>query len=258
MLISDQNLLLLSATSFDTVNTSSNANCSIASKLPFIAACGNNRTIDGCEVNRVKFVHCDNFGDGRLLHVGAENEKKCGDNSGNGRTSSMLQNNNNNALNDIQNNKCAEVGTPMSNSLNSSNSEATSKCQNSNSEMEALLIGNDSTKSIAVRKANNTSLIFTKKDLNPVVHRKKNVYMRKGSIGTRPTTLATPTTDSDGDTSSGKRHSFHWQDNGSDDRKRKQVKSLYAIISSADTNEVDVGDNIEVSNFIFFFSLQFA
>lgn len=259
MLISDKTLSLSprAATSFDTVNSNNNSSPSSTTtsaassksnnRLPFIVANANSKTvIDGCEVSRVKFVHCDNsFVDGRSSRVGAGNEQK----SGSGRTSSSMLLHQNHTLNDIPN-KCAGVVKPMSNSLNSSNCETTSKCQiSSNSEERtALLIGNDPSKSITVRKAGNASLIFTKKDSNPVVHRKKNVYLRASSSGSR-STLTAPSADTAGDTSSSKRHSFHWQDHNdvsSDERKRKQVKSWYAIISSADSNE-SADEHIEVS-----------
>lgn len=252
MLISDKQLLLSSTTSFDTVNNSTpnNANNNINIRSPFIAVNANTKTIDGCEVNRVKFVHCDNhFVDGRPFHVGAENEK----NSCSGRTSLSMPHNRIHTLNDISS-KCAEAVTPMSNSLNSSNNcETKSKCQigGDSEETTALLIGNDPSKSITVRKAGNASLIFTKKDSNPVVHRKKNVYLRTVSSVGR-STLTTPGADSTEDTSSGKRHSFHWQDNigdPSDERKRKQVKSWYAIISPVDANEIADEDN-EVSELL--------
>lgn len=242
MRISDKQLL--STTSFDTVNNST------PNRSPFIALNANTKTIDGCEVNRVKFVHCDNhFVDGRPFQVGAENEK----NSSSGRTSSSMLHNQNHTLNDISN-ECSGAATPMSNSLNSSNNcETKSKCQISSDSEEttALLVGNDPSKSITVRKAGNASLIFTKKDSNPVVHRKKNVYLRTVSTGGR-STLTTSAADSAGDTSSAKRHSFHWHDSSgvpADDRKRKQVKSWYAIISSADTNEIADEDN-EVSEIL--------
>lgn len=246
-LISDKNLSLLSSTasSFDTAYTpSSSTSNQSTNRLSPVAVNANSKTTDGCEVNRVKFVHCDNrFVDARSLHVGAENEK----NSGNAHTTSPMLQNRNNAINDIQNNYCAQVVTPMSNSLNSSNCETISKCQNSSNsdETTALLTGNVPSKSITVRKAGNTALIFTKKDSNPVVHRKKNVYLRTTSNDGR-STLATPSVDPAGDSSSSYRHSFHWQDNSgisSEDRKRKQVKSWYAIISP---NEI-ADETIEVS-----------
>lgn len=236
ILISDKKLL--SATPFDTANTSSTSH-----RSPFIALnAKNTRTIGGCEVNRVKFVNCDNsFGDTRPLYVGAENVK----NSGSHRTSSSMLQNKNNTINDIQS-KRAEIVTPMSNSLNSNNCETRSTCQNSNSSEEttALLIENDPSKSITVQKAGNASLIFTKKESNPVVHRKRNVYLRTVGNGSR-STLTASVVDPTEDTSSGKRHSFH-SEISSKDRKRKQVKSWYAIISSADANGI-TDENTEVS-----------
>lgn len=250
MLISDKQLL--STTPFDTVNNSTSNNANIV-RSPFFAVNANTKTIDGCEVNRVKFVHCDNhFVDGRPFHVGAENEK----NSCSGRTSSPMQHNQLHTLNDISN-KRSEAVTPMSNSLNSSNNcETKSKCQISSDSEEttALLIANDPSKSITVRKAANASLIFTKKDSNPVVHRKKNVYLRTVSSGGQ-SILTTPGTDTAEDTpTAAKRHSFHWHDNSGvpfEDRKRKQVKSWYAIISPADTNEIADEDNEVSANFEF-------
>lgn len=248
IVISEKNLSLSSSpvTSFDVAHSSLSptSNKSKNNRLPFITTNANNKTIDECEGNLVKFVHCDNnFVDTRSLRVGAENEKNCGTNT------SMLQNQ---TINDIQN--CyADVVTPMSNSLNSSNCETRNQYQNSCNleETAALLIESDPSKSITVRKAGNASLIFTKKESNPVVHRKKTVYLRTASSGGRFTS-ATPSGDSVvGDASPDKRHSFHWQESGGgvtpEDRKRKQVKSWYAIISSADSNEI-VDENIEVSD----------
>lgn len=242
MLISDKNLL--STTSHDTAHESQN-------RSSFIATNANSKTIDGCEVNRVKFAHCDNnnFGECRSSHVGAENVK----NSDSGRAPSSMLHQQNHTINDIQS-RCAKVVSPMSNSLNSSHCDKTSKCQQNSSNTEettALLTGNDSSKLITVRKAGNASLIFTKKDSNPVVHRKKIVSQRTANTGSRTTLTPTPSTDPADDSLSSKRHSFHWQDNSgvsSVDRKRKQVKSWYAVISSSgDTHDI-ASDKIEVSD----------
>lgn len=243
MLISDKNLL--STTSFDTAHESSTRS------LSFIASNANSKTIDGCEVNRVKFAHCDNnnFGECRSSHVGAENVKNCDS----GRAPSSMLHHSNHTINDIQN-RCAKVVSPMSNSLNSSHCEQTSKCQQNSSNTEettALLTGNDPSKLITVRKAGNASLIFTKKDSNPVVHRKKIGSHRTANTGSRTTLTPTPSVDPVDDSLSSKRHSFHWQDNSgvsSVDRKRKQVKSWYAVISSSgDTHDI-ASEKIEVSD----------
>lgn len=256
IVISEKHLSLSSSpvTSFDAAHSSLSptSNKSKNNRLPFTTTNANSKTIDECEGNRVKFVHCDNnFVDTRSLRVGAENEKKIS-----GTNTSMLQNNQ--TINDIQN--CyADAVTPMSNSLNSSNCETRNQYKNSCNleETAALLIENDPSKSITVRKAGNASLIFTKKESNPVVHRKKAVFLRTASSGSRSTS-ATPSDDSViGDASPGKRHSFHWQESGggvsSEDRKRKQVKSWYAIISSADSNEID-DENTEVSDTLIYCS----
>lgn len=132
-------------------------------------------------------------------------------------------------------------------------------CDKSNSNLEhAPLIQLSPNKSITLVKQNSTSLIFTKKDVNPVVHRKRITLVR--SAGTHSnsevsTTAATvnSATGSDDDVpiisytnesiqSSKKRHSYHWQldthgQSAADKIKRKQIKSWYAVIGTSSVRE---------------------
>lgn len=107
-----------------------------------------------------------------------------------------------------------------------------------NSDSESLLRP-DPTRSITLLKPNSASLVFTKKETKPTVHRST---ARRNSLNKTVDTLAT------------KRHSFHWQT--TDDRhdqsgnstpeyqSRKQIKSWYAInVEASDTeanNEVSL------------------
>lgn len=108
----------------------------------------------------------------------------------------------------------------------------------------APLIELSPSKSITLVKQNSTSLIFTKKDINPVVHRKRITLVRNGVIDTSNDNLTTDSPDvepiishtNETITSPKKRHSFHWQSdrngfaNSTDKVKRKQIKSWYAVI----------------------------
>lgn len=139
---------------------------------------------------------------------------------------------------------------------------------NVNSECAPLLrIG--SNKSITLVKQNSTSLIFTKKDVNPVVHRKRVTLVRSGSAASPSPVLPNTNNksqqisrissdaiagggDNDDDitpiishtdeiiSSPQKRHSYHWHsERGSGltpnekPTKRKRIRSWYAIIGSS-------------------------
>lgn len=195
-----------------------------------------------------KYGQCDSrFADNRSTSVDLSNTKASGGLLGATSPSSSNGRSEQKPLIDIQD-ESAELVVPMAASFNSNNNCETSsnsqKCRNTE-ETTALLIGNDPSRTITVRKANNNSLIFTKKDPNPVVHR-KNVFLRAKSGIEQPTFIQANVEEK----SSNKRHSFHLQNNGgapSDDCKRKQVKSWYAIISSAGaTGSVD--EDLEVSS----------
>lgn len=109
----------------------------------------------------------------------------------------------------------------------------------------APLIELSSSKSITLVKQNSTSLIFTKKDVNPVVHRKRITLVRSGAIDTSNDKLTTDSSNvesiishtNETISSPKKRHSFHWQSdrngfpNSTDKSKRKQIKSWYSVIS---------------------------
>lgn len=143
------------------------------------------------------------------------------------------------------------------------------KSNNSNLE-HAPLIQLSPNKSITLVKQNSTSLIFTKKDVNPVVHRKRITIVH--SAGTHSnsevsTTTATATvnsaTGSDDEVpiishtnesiqSSKKRHSFHWQldthgQSAADKIKRKQIKSWYAVIGSSSVRESSFDSETQVN-----------
>lgn len=139
---------------------------------------------------------------------------------------------------------------------------------NVNSEC-APLLRISSNKSITLVKQNSTSLIFTTKDVNPVVHRKRVTLVRSSSTVSpsviKPTTnkkspqtsrqsndeIVGDSDDSDDITpiishtdeiisSPQKRHSYHWHsERGSGltpnekPTKRKRIRSWYAIIGSS-------------------------
>lgn len=140
-------------------------------------------------------------------------------------------------------------------------------CDKSNTNLErAPLIQLSPNKSITLVKQNSTSLIFTKKDVNPVVHRKRITLVRStGSHSNSEITTTTATaalTSSDGNPiishtdetvlSPKKRHSFHWhsdRNNGissADKTKRKQIKSWYAVIGSPSVRESSFDSDSEV------------
>lgn len=153
-------------------------------------------------------------------------------------------------------------------------------CDKSNSNLErAPLIQLSPNKSITLVKQNSTSLIFTKKDVNPVVHRKRITLVRStgthsnSEITTTATTAAaasaanSPTegvpiishTD-ESIQSPKKRHSFHWHSDQhgtssilTDKAKRKQIKSWYAVIGSPSVRESSFDSDIEVTKFHFIF-----
>lgn len=130
----------------------------------------------------------------------------------------------------------------------------------------APLIQLSPNKSITLVKQNSTSLIFTKKDVNPVaVHRKRVTVVR--SVGTHSnnetiTTTADPSTEPDDNVpiisqtnesiqSSKKRHSFHWQADAhgqsvADKIKRKQIKSWYAVVGSPSVRESSFDGDTQV------------
>lgn len=131
-------------------------------------------------------------------------------------------------------------------------------CDKSNVNLEcAPLIQISPNKSITLVKQNSTSLIFTKKDVNPVVHRKRVTLVRSSEQTNSTNDLITvskakqpsinigkeddiPIISHTDETISSpkKRHSFHWHsERGSglisnDKSKRQQIKSWYAVIGS--------------------------
>lgn len=136
-------------------------------------------------------------------------------------------------------------------------------CDKSTTNLErAPLIQLSPNKSITLVKQNSTSLIFTKKDVNPVVHRKRITLVR--SSGTHSNSeITTSTATIDGNPiishtdesvlSPKKRHSFHWhsdRNNGIssvDKTKRKQIKSWYAVIGSPSVRESSFDSDTEVN-----------
>lgn len=137
----------------------------------------------------------------------------------------------------------------------------------------APLIQLSPNKSITLVKQNSTSLIFTKKDVNPVVHRKRITLVRStgthsNSEITTTATAAAAFTSTDGNPiishtdesvlSPKKRHSFHWhsdRNNGigsADKTKRKQIKSWYAVIGSPSVRESSFDSDTEVNNSVRF------
>lgn len=113
----------------------------------------------------------------------------------------------------------------------------------------APLIELSPSKSITLVKQNSTSLIFTKKDVNPVVHRKRITLVRSSGTNSSNDKLTTSLTEdtpiishtNESISSPRKRHSFHWHSdrqnncaNSTDKLKRKQIKSWYAVISGGD------------------------
>lgn len=119
----------------------------------------------------------------------------------------------------------------------------------------APLIQLSPNKSITLVKQNSTSLIFTKKDVNPVVHRKRITLVHSNGshstsdITTTTANAATAITPAEGIPivshtdesilSPRKRHSFHWNTDRnscispSDKLNRKQIKSWYAVIGAS-------------------------
>lgn len=152
-------------------------------------------------------------------------------------------------------------------------------CEKLNTNLErAPLLQLSPNKSITLlNKQNSTSLIFTKKDTNPVVHRKRIALVRSSGNGdggartsteltTAATTLThqprefTPSTtvqysDEINSVSSSpkKRHSFHWHSERSassfiptEKLKRKQIKSWYAAIATPSVKEATFEHGTEV------------
>lgn len=142
-------------------------------------------------------------------------------------------------------------------------------CDKSNSNLEhAPLIQLSPSKSITLVKQNSTSLIFTKKDVNPVVHRKRVTVVR--SAGTHSTSEVSTTTAPNVNLATGsddevpiishtnesiqaskKRHSFHWQldthgQSAADKIKRKQIKSWYAVVGSPSVRESSYDSDTQV------------
>lgn len=145
--------------------------------------------------------------------------------------------------------ECDEIFTLKSKTnatteASSANTDDESDKLNTNLEC-APLIELSPNKSITLVKQNSTSLIFTKKDINPVVHRKRITLVRSGAINTSNDKLTTDSSDvepiishtNETISSPKKRHSFHWQSdrngfpNSTDKSKRKQIKSWYAVLS---------------------------
>lgn len=150
----------------------------------------------------------------------------------------------------------------------------TNRCNKSSVSSEcAPLIQISPNKSITLVKQNSTSLIFTKKDVNPVVHRKRVTLVHSNStpspstVCTNNETPADPTVNDDGGndiqpiishtdeliSSPQKRHSYHWHSergNGlmSNDRssKRKKIKSWYAVIGSTLVKDTTSNSDLEV------------
>lgn len=136
-------------------------------------------------------------------------------------------------------------------------------CDKSTTNLErAPLIQLSPNKSITLVKQNSTSLIFTKKDVNPVVHRKRITLVRSsGTHSNSEITTSTATTDGnpiishtdESVLSPKKRHSFHWhsdRNNGIssvDKTKRKQIKSWYAVIGSPSVRESSFDSDTEVN-----------
>lgn len=144
----------------------------------------------------------------------------------------------------------------------------------------APLIQLSPNKSITLVKQNSTSLIFTKKDVNPVVHRRRITLVRstgshsnseitKTTTAATATETATPTSSMiDGipitdETilSPKKRHSFHWHSDRNigisptDKVKRKQIKSWYAVIGSSSVRESAFDRDSEVRFHYYYFSI---
>lgn len=131
-------------------------------------------------------------------------------------------------------------------------------------------------KSITLVKQNSTSLIFTKKDVNPVVHRKRVTLVHSNSTPS-PSNTAKKRSTADQTANSGnvssesdiipiishtdeiisspqKRHSYHWHsERGSGlipsdkSSKRKKIKSWYAVIGSTLMNDITSNSDSEVS-----------
>lgn len=148
------------------------------------------------------------------------------------------------------------------NSVTANSIHIDADCDKSNTNLErAPLIQLSPNKSITLVKQNSTSLIFTKKDVNPVVHRKRITLVR--SSGTHSASeitakAASPTEElpigsntDDFILSPKKRHSFHWHTdpnsgNSADKSKRKQIKSWYAVIGSPSVKESTFDSDTEV------------
>lgn len=162
--------------------------------------------------------------------------------------------------------KSSSTDGDFENSITANSFHIDAECDKSNTNLErAPLIQLSPNKSITLVKQNSTSLIFTKKDVNPVVHRKRITLVH--SIGTHSaseitTKAASPTEEqlpigSNTDEfilSPKKRHSFHWHtdhnnsgNNSSDKTKRKQIKSWYAVIGSPSVKESTFDSDTEVN-----------
>lgn len=157
------------------------------------------------------------------------------------------------------------------NSTTANTNDIDTECDKSSSNLEcAPLIQLSPNKSITLVKQNSTSLIFTKKDVNPVVHRKRITLVcssgthPNSEITTTTTTAAEATTASPTEgipiishtnesiSSPKKRHSFNWHSDRNsgfsplEKSKRKQIKSWYAVIGSPSVRESAFDSDTEV------------
>lgn len=181
-------------------------------------------------------------------------------------SSTPIENQHNDTTNTL---KSTGVDKNFENNITVNATDIDVDCDKSSTNLErAPLIQLSPNKSITLVKQNSTSLIFTKKDVNPVVHRKRITLVQSSGthsnseITTTTTTATIPTPlspNSDGVpiighidetiSSPKKRHSFHWYSdrNGgispSDKPKRKQIKSWYTIIGSPSVRELTSFDS---------------
>lgn len=167
--------------------------------------------------------------------------------------------------------KSSDFDKEFENSTTANINDIDAECDKSSSNLEcAPLIQLSPNKSITLVKQNSTSLIFTKKDVNPVVHRKRITLVcssgthANSEITTTATAAETATVSQtegipiishtdESISSPKKRHSFNWHSDRnigfstSDNKsKRKQIKSWYAVIGSPSVRESTFDSDTEV------------
>lgn len=167
--------------------------------------------------------------------------------------------------------KYPDFAKEFENSTTANINDIDAECDKSSSNLEcAPLIQLSPNKSITLVKQNSTSLIFTKKDVNPVVHRKRiTLVCSSGTHANSEITAAATAAETatvspteaipiishtdESISSPKKRHSFNWHSDrnigfsSSDNKsKRKQIKSWYAVIGSPSVRESTFDSDTEV------------